>query len=138
MAKSKRQQSAAAKKSPTEPPAVKRALQKLRDFYQDGLLVIEAAQGSTRRQLDPRDVVKTFARERGMYPDYYWQARKFAETYTEERVAVLGSCVTRRRKNWDRTLEISDRLDRVSGIVRVVRHGRPMDRPTGLLSNNVA
>jgi hypothetical protein len=36
-------------------------------------------------------VVKTFARERDMYPDYYWQARKFAETYTEEQFEELCS-----------------------------------------------
>ena len=89
MAKSKRRKPAAARKSPTEPPAVKRAVKKLRDFYQDGQAVIDAAGGKTRRQLDPKDVVKTFARERGMYPDYYWQARKFAETYTEEQFEEL-------------------------------------------------
>ena len=82
MAKSKRRQSAAVKGSPTEPPAVKRALKKLRDFYRDGMAVIDAAAGNTRRQLDPKDVVKTFARERGMSPDYYWQAAKFARAYT--------------------------------------------------------
>ena len=91
MAKSKRRQPAAAKMAPTEPPAVKRALQRLRDFYQHGLAIIEAAEGKGRRQLDPKDVVKTFARERGMYPDYYWQARKFAETYTEEQFEELCS-----------------------------------------------
>jgi hypothetical protein len=79
MAKSKRRQSPAAKKPPTEPPAVRQALRNLRAFYEDGLTVIAAAQGDTRRRLDPKDVVKTFARERGKSPDYFWQARKFAE-----------------------------------------------------------
>jgi hypothetical protein len=91
MAQSKRRQPAAARKSPTEPPAIKRALQKLRAFYRDGQAVIDAAGGKTRRQLDPKDVVKTFARERGMYPDYFWQARKFTETYTEEQFEELCS-----------------------------------------------
>lgn len=91
MAKSKRRQPAAAKKHPTEPPAVRRALKKLRDFYRDGLAVIDAAGGNTRRQLDPKEVAKTFARERGIRPDYYWQARKFAETYTEEQLEELCS-----------------------------------------------
>ena len=93
MAKSKRRQSAATEKSATEPPAVKRALQSLRDFYRDGLAVIKAAEGKTKRQLDPKDVVKTFARERGRYPDYYWQARKFAETHTKEQFEGTGHAV---------------------------------------------
>ena len=72
-------------------PAAKRALQNLRDFYQDGLAVIEAAEGKTKRQLDPNDVVKIFVRERGRSPDYYWQARKFAETHTKEQFEELCS-----------------------------------------------
>ena len=91
MAKSKRRQPAAARKSSTESPAVRRALQRLREFYGDGLAVIEAAEGRTKRQLDPKDVVKTFARERGRYPDYYWQARKFAQAFTLEQFEELCS-----------------------------------------------
>jgi len=91
MGKSKRRQSATAKRSLTESPAIERALQKLRVFYRDGQDVIDATGGKTRRQLDPTEVVKTFARERGMYPDYFWQARKFAETYTEEQFEELCS-----------------------------------------------
>jgi hypothetical protein len=91
MGKSKRRQTAAAKKAPAEPPAVKRALKRLRDFYQDGLRVTEDAKGNTKRQLDPKDVVKTCARERGMDPDDYWQTRKFAETYPEEQFEELCS-----------------------------------------------
>jgi len=94
MGKFKRRQSATAKRSLTEPPAIKRALQKLRAFYRDGQDVIDAAGGKTRRQLDPKEVVKTFARERGMPRDYYWQAAKFARTYTEEQFEEL--CCLRR------------------------------------------
>ena len=91
MAKSKRTQSATAKTTPTEPPAVRRALHRLRDFYGDGLAVIEAAEGKTKRQLDPKDVVKTFARERCRCSDYYWQARKFAQAFTLEQFEELCS-----------------------------------------------
>ena len=84
MAKSKRRRPAAAKKAPTEPPAVRRALKKLRDFYRDGQAVIAAAEGNTRRRLAPKDVVKTLASERGRSRDHYWQACKFAKAYDEE------------------------------------------------------
>jgi hypothetical protein len=75
-------------------PPIKRALQKLRDFYRDGQAVMDAAGGNTSRQFDPKDVVKTLARERGMSPDYYWQARKFARAYTQEQFDEL--CSSRR------------------------------------------
>ena len=91
MAKSKRRKSAMPKQSLSEPPAVQRALQKLRDFYEDGLAVIEATEASTGGQLDPKDVAKTFARERGVYPDRFWQARKFAQAYSEEQFEELCS-----------------------------------------------
>jgi len=91
MAKSKRGQSSTRRRPPTEPPAVRQAVRKLRAFYDDGLSVIAAALGNTRRQLEPKDVVKTFARERGKSPDYFWQARKFAESYTEEQFEELCS-----------------------------------------------
>ncbi len=128
MAKSKRQQSAAAKKSPTEPPAVKRALQKLRDFYRDGLAVIDAAGGHTRRQLDPKDVVKTFARERGRYPDYYWQARKFAQAFTAEQFDELCSLRLPDGKPLSPShvrllLSVNDKRRRKGLLSRVIKEG---------------
>jgi hypothetical protein len=128
MAQSKHRQPATTRKSPTEPPAVKRALQKLRAFYRDGQAVIDAAGGKTRRQLDPKDVVKTFARERGRYPDYYWQAAKFARTYTEEQFEEL--CCLRRPDGKPlspnhviRLLLVRDRRRRQGFQTRAIREG---------------
>ena len=128
MAKSKRQQSAAAKSPSTEPPAVRRALQKLRDFYGDGLAVIEAAEGKTKRQLDPKDVVKTFARERGRYPDYYWQARKFAQAFTAEQFEELYSLRLPDGKPLSPShvrllLSVNDKRRRKGLLSRVIKEG---------------
>lgn len=128
MAKSKRRQSSASSGPQTESPAVERALHRLLEFYEDGLAVIAAVHGSTRRQLDPRHVVRTFAQKHDRSPDYFWQARKFADAYDDEQFEEL--CSLRRPDGNPLTpshvrhlLSIRDRRRRKGFQSRVIKEG---------------
>ena len=91
MGKSKRRQSATAKRSPIESPAIRQAVQRLRDFYQDGQDLLEIGQEKPEQWIDTKGVIKGIAQERGKSRNYLWQARKFAKAYSHEQFEELCS-----------------------------------------------
>ena len=73
-------------------------------------------------------MVKTFARERGRYPDYYGQARKFAQAFTAEQFDELCSLRLPDGKPLSPShvrllLSVNDKRRRKGLLSRVIKEG---------------